>query len=1829
MKQKISLVVAFIMLFNLSVGVFAQSIPGFTSPKGNYFPQLEQAKTATNPLVLATEEQRKEQEIVSTLGLNPTEYKKAMEQYAKAKKIDINTIDLSASYQAYSKEILKYYNDYQAVIKIFNKKTYLEVLTEAKSFIGEKGNIVSYQGKKYNKVAIYHAALHNLATRTLSGYTQNSTFVFGSESNKEFNIKEKVAVMDFIYRVISNDGFYPKDQEALYKMAKEVLREGKEYFKSTKEHNDEAHDAKGVVAAISVLTALSNTSAKKQESAQVIYALSKSVMRKDLGAMGILSGSEALLTLNTEDSLNKLYTLLAEDLYRGWGTELVMFVTETFSIEELQQRLAGFTSELNKGLGQYHNAIARRYVYVDPNKNSYDQKRLAESRDETLANYSKVIYTDIFEEIGKEIGRRTKDPKVAKLASRFANKYYSELNAAKQNTAEPQKNASGFITAVNNKTAILSRADSPLKRETKIHTSLIVGILSTTKQKEENLTKAARVIYNGNWWDINEITQRDKNNAAAKYLNLQKKPFNQRKQDMYALVIRTKNTAKFVDVFAQAAMLGQMVVSMPAMIGRVSNWARNISKWFKVEAKPAGVAKPVVAKPVEVKPVVKSAPAKPVEIKPMEAKPIEVKPIEVKPLEMPKVAPKVVEPVKVPVFAEPIKVPAAQVAKVTPEVAQSQVTAIAREVKYDILGKYYQKPAAMSVLPFGLSGISKRLSFFLTGRVYLSETKIAKVKAIVDEAAKSLIPEITEGKIPQAELRNSLLDRTFAKIQESADFTAEEKADLFRGREPVREVKPVEEGNYVNSEISDKSKIKPEKTNTDIVKTEESVSKGAEVAADKAPANIKPEVVARQKAKKHFKKYRKAYREHNIEEAYNNINEAIKYDPENAAYYHERAMLEYYNFENYMAGMEDMRMAHKLNPGNSRYGYILEERWGKELEAREAKAKQEAKLAEEQKNVESQDNSKSYSQKVYDKLVEEGKISADVKPEAVGKQLANKNFKKYKRARSENKIQEAYEYINEAIKYDPENAAYYHERAIIEYYNFENHMAGMEDMRMAHKLNPGNSRYGYILEERWGKELAAKETTKVPAKTEAKKPEIAKTEAEQTEVQQIAKQVKSDILNKYNDNTLMMSFFPTGFFGKIGKRVKAFLTNKPYLSEDKMAKVRTLIDEAANEVATEKLPRSEAKAVVKVRSNFKIYESADFTAQEKLDLIGAKDRKKLADYYYSAYEAANGAENYELALYNINKAIELDPTNANFYHRKALKEYYYFDQKEQAIETMKKAARYNDDADFTLYEDIVKKWSEELKYLKEKQAQKATRQAELKAEQEAARQAELARQQEAARQAELKAKQEAATKKDLAERYFNEARIYSKEEKFQKSLELYNKAIELDPNSGFYYFFRALLKKYQLRDFEGGMDDLKQAVKYDKTTYKDILDKWTQEEQLKAEQEAARQAELARQEEARLKAEQEAARQAELARQEEARLKAEQEAARQAELARQQEAARQAKLKAKQEAARQAELARQEEIKKKRQENIRKARAARQEKARLRAEQEAARQADFQAELSQRVNEKMLTKDYKGAIEDYSDLIKIDEKGYYYYRRAEAYLKTGQKDLAKADYKKGIELDPRSVLRDSHDFDGLKAELKIEKAQEYSQKANNSMQRGDNLTAVDFAKTALKYDPSNLEYKTLLDKAEKAVTSEEYYARALEYKKYRHIQLAYKDFEMAINKATDKALKAQYSFEQARLLRYAKGRGKEGHTIHNEKSNHLVSYSEAALRSYDRAVEYAPNNKVKVQYLLERADFKRFNKDFEGAKADTELANKIEKVRTREAERYKAKKEAESKDKTL
>ncbi len=2201
MKQKISISVALIILFNLSVGVFAQSVPNFKTGNGNYPLQFTQAKTATQPLVLAAEEQRREQEIVSSIGLNPTEYRKAIEQYAKKNKIDINDIDISASYKTYSKEIIKYNNDYKALIKVFEGKTYNDVLTDANSFLGKKEEIVKYNGKEYNKVALFHAALHNLATRTKTGYLYNGTWIFKTGQEAEFGVKEKVAVMDFMYKVISNDGYYPKDEEVLYKIAKEVVSNGKPYFKSTEQHKDETHDAKGVVSAISLLTALSNTSARKQESAQVIYDLSKNIMRKELGAMGILSGSEALLALNTEDSLNKLYTLLADDLYRGWGTELALYFVETFSVEELQQRLAGFASEVNNGLGQYYNAIARRYVYVDPDKNSYDQKRLAEKRDETLATYSKVIYTDIFEQIGKEIGKRTKDPKVAKLASRLATKYYTELNDAKQGKAN---------------TIIGQRADSPLKRETKIHASLIVGILATAKVSNENLTKAAKVIYNGNWWDINEITQRDKNNIAATYLKLAKKPFNQRKQDMYALTIRTKNVAKFLDVYAQSLMLGKMIISMPAMLSKISNWARNAFKWVKM--KPVTATNTAVAvRPVEAKPATaKPAAAQPAEVKPVEVKPIEIKPIEVKPIQLPR-TPAPIEPVKLPSVAEPVKVPAAQVSQVAPKISAKEMATITQNVKWDILSKYYQRPAAMMIgpfidLPFGLSGIGKNITFLLTNRHFLSKAKIEKVKAIVEEAALSVVEDINNGKIiTQSEATNLVKERALAKIQASDEFTAKDVEDLT-GKKQV-EIVPVKQtlqrvlltkyyqrpSNMVLNKL-----LSPMMGNPILFKALNNIQSGKIYKViEEAAAEITQEVSAGKIAEGDIEA---ALRERTFAK----IQASSEFTAEEKAALTGKAEVSNTN-SSALAPQGEI----ELNPSEADF------------------------YAPEQNIIAPTEPSTQVAQ---------GKVPANVKAEVVVKQKAKKHFKQYKRAYSEARVQEAYENINEAIKYDGKNAAYYHERAMLEYYNLDNPAAAIEDMKTAAKLNPGNRRYKVVL-DRWNAEIPGEVKRYMDLYKKAKaegnnqlaseylnkalaldrdaatsyyngiEPHLKVSEVDPN-IQKTTNKVQKDILGQYGKKPLLMAAFPVNFFG-VSERIMAFLTNSPYLSATKQAKVKVMIAyasaEVAGEIVTGKIPESEMEAAVKERAIEKILKSRSLTVQEKFDITTSEvsnlsTQEKLANYienikkaedlrdsrlalkylqeaikldpnnvylYNRSYHAHYSLGQYEKAMQDLDKLKELEPSNPSHYANSFYLNYEHlhnFDQAwkdiseaikinptnsyyyrlrgmlaercsnlEQAMRDMKMALKYNPNDDFCLHtlenciarfsrlkaikynkmtavdgefgkiEKILDEYNKGLTYWSKDRAENSYKQA-------------------------LRAEEQGNIDKALQEIHYaiSENPYVAKYQELsyqlnystnpQQALENISDAIELDPINAKYYAKRAEIEWYKFEDFESAIADMKTAARYDsgyqkglesfQNMYKkrivneiknDILGQYNQtplmmaffpslsrrltailtnrpylslkkkalvnaivdeaaaevfmanipseqaasaikektfnkikesndftpteketltsyispqdypgrrvfkskqniSEDLILKQESKAQLAQTKKQKA-LEKQQEQARQQvqELALeskleniQNKLQIKAEQELAAQkkeysklsfkqqlenldkaskkaqegdavykkyiagkvakfskttckSSLSRYDEAIAlnpnnsnyyisRAKIKielgdyqgamedvfkaailnknikitelskmirysqavsaenieqarkfakeaeafyqkyitkkpskstllasfnrynealnldpmnkdyylgrakvrlelgyyqgaledlnrvanldkinrdiAKSSLAKTQEISEAEptELKQQTYEAVRKAQKeairadiAAQEAEDLKFEEEVAKKVEIkQTKINkyQRIIALATEQDnWAKVARYYTKVINLDGSATNYYRRAEAYVKKGQLDLAREDYKKALELDPRSVLKDSHIFDGIKVDLKMERARQYIKNARNFMNMGDNLKAIDEIEMALRNNPANKAYQTLLEEAKEAATAEEYHARALENIKLHKYEDVLADYNMAVAKASDRTLKAQYLFEQARFLRYRPTLTK----FYVKGIWGAVSYSRyyrTVRVKYNEAVEAAPTPEIKAQYLLDRAEFKRYSKDFEGSQADIEEALRLD-----------------------
>ena len=591
LKRFFAFVLALVMIFNLSSDIFAQI--ALNNNNNFYFPKTKQYQQEVNKLSLELEAQKRQQEILALQGITFESFQKELKSYAKKNNIDYSTIDEKASWENYLAIIDQYNKDYQTLVGILAKKTYQQVLSDGKYFLNKKDETIKYDGKNYNRTALIHATIHNFVTRQKNGYTSKGMFVFSKETAEPFTLEEKIGVMEYIYNAVENEGFYPQDSNNLYAFAYNIVENGKKYMdndiykadilpglanagdrqKRTNGQADRKKQADAIGAAIALLPLLSKTNTQKTQSAQVIYDLARKVMRDDYGVIGVSNGAQALIALKTEDSLNKLYTLLTEDLYRGLGTRVLMFALDSLSLEEWAKRDSGLVNRIKGGLGQYHNAIARRYLYIDPKKNDDEIRRLAQNS--ALEGFYNVVYTDMFEDIGKAIGKYSSDEKVAKIANRLASKYL-------QDTANQIRGG-----------------------EKKLHTSLITGILATTKQKNEALTKAAKVIYNGSWWDINEATQRDKNNIAAIYLNLKKKTYNEQKKKDFKTICAGKTIGRFSDIAVNALFMGTLILSLPSIAKKVSTFSvfkiRNIK--LKVKSVDVKVTKGTSEKPAQPKPV--------------------------------------------------------------------------------------------------------------------------------------------------------------------------------------------------------------------------------------------------------------------------------------------------------------------------------------------------------------------------------------------------------------------------------------------------------------------------------------------------------------------------------------------------------------------------------------------------------------------------------------------------------------------------------------------------------------------------------------------------------------------------------------------------------------------------------------------------------------------------------------------------------------------------------------------------------------------------------------------------------------------------------------------------------------------------------------------------------------------------------------------------------------------------------------------------------------------------------------------------------------------------
>ena len=222
-KRMLALTLALVMIFNLTYDVFAQKYQINRMPTETWFSGSSIYPKPNDKLSQELEKTYQAQEIARALGYTYDSYQKDVKAYAKKNNIDTNTLDISASWNAYTRELLKYNSDYKALSELFNKKTIYDVISDGNYYLKTQSAEINYNGKKYNRIALLHAVLHNLATRNNTGYVSKGVWVFSKESEQKFSLAKKVDVIKHMQKIIELEGFYPQDRQALWAFAYNIV----------------------------------------------------------------------------------------------------------------------------------------------------------------------------------------------------------------------------------------------------------------------------------------------------------------------------------------------------------------------------------------------------------------------------------------------------------------------------------------------------------------------------------------------------------------------------------------------------------------------------------------------------------------------------------------------------------------------------------------------------------------------------------------------------------------------------------------------------------------------------------------------------------------------------------------------------------------------------------------------------------------------------------------------------------------------------------------------------------------------------------------------------------------------------------------------------------------------------------------------------------------------------------------------------------------------------------------------------------------------------------------------------------------------------------------------------------------------------------------------------------------------------------------------------------------------------------------------------------------------------------------------------------------------
>lgn len=308
------------------------------------------------------------------------------------------------------------------------------------------------------------------------------------------------------------------------------------------------------VAGLSAIAMLSQTAKEKNEAAEKIYDLLEETYSSSAAGIVIPGCISALAILNTPKS----YSLIEEFLTDESIPTTAGDVLHSVSLSGMARGVLRGANNLRGGDSRYLNRINESFQYIDTTE--------ARRQGHKSTSYPQGQYPqgNLLEDVGYMLGDLSRENK---LAYNLSSKLVKKANQY----AEDDTHAAGSI-----------------------HYPLILGILDGARKHKSFFANVPshellNLFYKGDWWDINEGTQRRVHYKAHQFAKERgykwKEPTKDpAKYERYVYNSRILNMGEMGDLVIAAVAMGELVVSLPSMATGLAGCVRALtyrSTWMK------------------------------------------------------------------------------------------------------------------------------------------------------------------------------------------------------------------------------------------------------------------------------------------------------------------------------------------------------------------------------------------------------------------------------------------------------------------------------------------------------------------------------------------------------------------------------------------------------------------------------------------------------------------------------------------------------------------------------------------------------------------------------------------------------------------------------------------------------------------------------------------------------------------------------------------------------------------------------------------------------------------------------------------------------------------------------------------------------------------------------------------------------------------------------------------------------------------------------------------------------------------------------------------------